>query len=431
VDGGPSDAELLLASVHQEISALKGDRRLREPGDGNRGRALYQHVLDLIGAAEHQLKKDPTEDAPGEIQESFDRLLRSLLQTLRSAHAAMPWLAGTRNPQINLGTLYFAEECAEILVGKSVDLVVVPDPEYMYSAQSWPFRRVVNKVSGFLPQATNRPVILRYPLSDDNRLLLHSIFSHELGHPAVQEFGLVAEALEKMEADGQFEAELEKTAGEVFPAVSSSTRAKTLRQWLRSWAEEAICDHLAIGVAGPAYLWAFAGFVMPLSYDSPSPSHPPNTVRVNLMLEQLTAHEWDPYLQERAGGLLRWLEDVGANAKSDMEPPFDFLRDQLLRHGALCREIAKKVIGHNRLAPAVTVREADSAEKLLDDLILPVGEDPVLEPRGILLGGWQRALAAHGGTASGIVSSLADRQLQDLVGKAIELSVVASCWEDE
>ncbi len=430
MDGGTSDVELLLASVRQEIAALEADQRLKEPDDGNRGRALYHHIRDLLGAAEHQLTKKPEEGAPDHAEESFDRVLRTLLQTLRQAHAAIPWLVATRDPQVNPGTLYLAEECAEILVGSDIDLVVVADPEYMYSAQSWPFGRVVEMVSGFTPTARSRPVILRYPLSDDNRLLLHSIFSHELGHPAAQERGLVETILAALESRNEFQVGLQTTAAEVFPGATGATPAQMLRGWLGNWFEETICDHLAIELTGPAYLWAFAGFVMPLSYDSPSCTHPTNTVRVRLMLEHLAARGWEEYLRKRTPDLLRWLQDVSASAEGRMDPPFTFFRDQLLEHRKLIQGVVERVVGDGRLEPVKTVAESDAAEALLDDLILPVGESPRLQPRSILLGGWQRALATYGDRPEGVVASLADRPLQDLVGKAIELAVVSRCWEE-
>lgn len=429
MDGGASDLELLLASVRHEIKSLKSDPRLKKLERGNRGRDLRQHVLDLIAAAEHQLEADPSDDPPPNIQESFDRVLRFLVLNLRSAHAAMPWLAATRSPQINLGTLYLAEECAEILVGKNVDLVIVPDPEYMYSAESWPYQKAVEWVAGFSAKTANRPVVLRYPLSDDNRLLVHAIFAHELSHPAVQEHELVDAALHHIENDSRFEEELVATVEKVFPNVPRSMRARTLRQWLPRWVEETLCDHLAADLTGPAFLCAFAGFVMPISYDAPSPSHPPNTVRAKLLLEQLRARGWAEYLELRMPQLTSWLDEVAADAEGPLAPAYSFLRDQLLQYAEVFRETSRRRVGGRQLTPTEAVPEANQAQELLDELILPVGETPCLMPRSILLGGWQHAIARYGDSPNGLVRGLADPQLQDLVGKAIELSVVVSCWE--
>ena len=72
--------------------------------------------------------------------------------------------------------------------------------------------------------------------------------------------------------------------------------------------------------------------------------------------------------------------------------------------------------------------EADEAAHLIQHLILPVGLDEPLKPRSILLGGWQEAFRRHGDTPEGIVAALSDTRLQDLIGKAIELSVVSETW---
>lgn len=72
---------------------------------------------------------------------------------LRGAHAALPWLVATRTPNVNLGSLYVTEECARILVGANVDLIVVPDPEFMYSTTSWPFSAVIHSTSGCVEQS--------------------------------------------------------------------------------------------------------------------------------------------------------------------------------------------------------------------------------------------------------------------------------------
>jgi hypothetical protein len=434
VDSEPGDVELLLASVDHEVAALRRDRRLSKAFDGNRGAALRQHVLDLIEAAEHRLSQKPMGEVPPAVAESFSRSLRDLMLNLRAAHAAMPWLAATQKPQVNLGSLYLTEEFAEILVGQSLDLVLVPDPEYMYSTESWPFLAVVERVSGFTPKTARRPVVLHYPLSDNNRLLLHAIFSHELGHSAVQEAGLVAKVASSLEEDDDYQRDLIAVVTalrKVWPANTDSKTARTLQAWLNCWIEELLCDHMAIATAGPSYLWAFAGFVLPLSYGSPYSTHPPNTLRTKLALDQLGSNGWTPYIHEKAPGISRWLSAVAVDTSDDLGVAFNFLRDQLVRRSDLLRDASEEVVGSAAVRPNTTVSESDEAVTLLRRLILPVGSENPLAARSILLGGWERAIEIHGDSPAGLVAALANVQLQDLVGKAIELSVVSACWEEE
>lgn len=393
---------------------------------------MRRHVLDLIGAAEHWVQLKPDSDAPPFRQESFSRTLRNVMLNLREAHAAMPWLAATRAPLINLGSLYLAEEIAQILVGKDLDLVIVPDPEYMYATQSWPFREVIDRAEneGFEPKTTQRPVVLHYPLSDSNRLLLHAIFGHELGHSAVQQKDLVQQVYSKM-LDGQFLRELGAVVKTIWPNTSPEKSVRTIGEWLKAWIEELLCDHLAAQVVGPSYLWAFAGFVMPLSYGDPQQSYPPNTVRLRLLLEQLDDLGWNDFLDQVAPNSTVWLKQVGNDSDAQLGQPFDFLRDQVIRHAPTMREAAAALAGANQLKPNPTIGEVDEVVSLLDQLVLPVGSNPPFAPRAILLGGWRKALAKHGDEPQGLIAGLDDTQLHDLIGKAIEMSVVVSCWEQQ
>src|SRR5262245_54729238 len=84
-------------------------------------------------------------------------------------HAALPWLGATRTPSVNLSSPHVTEECAGILVGTNVDLIVVPDPEFMYSTTIWPSSAVVNTTSGFTPN-TRRPIVLNDPLESGSRI---------------------------------------------------------------------------------------------------------------------------------------------------------------------------------------------------------------------------------------------------------------------
>jgi hypothetical protein len=81
------------------------------------------------------------------------------------------------------------------------------------------------------------------------------------------------------------------------------------------------------------------------------------------------------------------------------------------------------------LDPKASEPEATEAADLLERLILPVGLDGALQPRSILLGGWQEALRKTGDRPEGLIKALEDHRLQDLVGKAIEMSTVSSSWK--
>lgn len=326
------------------------------------------------------------------------------------------------------------EECARILVGADVDLVVVPNPQFMYATTSWPFSAVIEHTPGFAPTTTRRPIVLNYPLSDSDRLLLHPIFAHELGHASVHEHNLVAAVETKLDSDSDFESALQQTVDAIsanLPAVAQTQISGMLRGLLRGWIEELLCDHLAIEATGPAFVWAFAMFVMPFSYGEPGSEHPPNTVRMRLALDHLSRRGWRPYMERVAPGITAWLDGIAEDAGGDLEIRFAFLRDQLLAHASVLQEIAIERIGSAALDPPALEIEANQASELLSRLILPVGLDDSLDGRAILMGGWQQAFSEHGDSPSGMVKALADDRLQDLIGKAIEMSAVVETWEPE
>jgi hypothetical protein len=429
VDGDPNDLQLLVASATQEVKALRGDPRLA-PLPGSRGAALRDHVLDLLGAVEHRIAQQPAPGTPQTVRSAFARSLRQSIVVLRGAHAALPWLAATRSPTLNLGSLYMTEECARVLVGADVDLVVVPNADYMYSTTSWPFGAVIDSTSGFTAKATRRPIVLNYPLTDSDRLLIHPIFAHELGHASVNEHGLVQQVESALSGDAAFVTAFQTavvTMGTTWTS-SPSTIAGTLRTYLRGWVEELLCDHLAIEAMGPAFLWAFVPFVVPLSYGEPGLSHPPNTLRLRFAIDHLDRRGWRPYMQRVAPEVTMWLDSIAADAGAALPTHFNFLRDELLAHANVLQDAAIARAGGETLDRTIAEPESDEAARLLERLILPVGLTSALQPRSILLGGWQEGLREHGDSPEGIVTALCDSRLQDLVGKAIEMSVVSAAW---
>jgi hypothetical protein len=433
VDGNRDDLELLLATTRQEVAALRKDRRLA-PIEGSRGAALREHVLDLLGAFDRRLSETPSTDAPDPVRKAFARSLRQSMVVLRGAYAALPWLAATRQPTVNLGSLYLTEELAVALVGEDVDLVVVPNPEAMYSTTSWPFSAVIDGTPGFQPSATRRPIVLNYPLSDGDRLLLHPLFAHEIGHASVQEHNLVSLVERRLNDDQEFIDAFEEVVAVMAEqwTTDEATIARTIEVRLRTWIEELLCDHLATEAMGPAFLFAFVCFVMPLSYGEPGHAHPPATLRVRLMLEHLERRGWGTYLGSVAPRVEEWLktirDDASASFTGAFADVFTFFRSQLTRNASIIQDTARERLDRHWLDPAITVSEANEVARLLDASILPVGLDQPIPGRAIVLGGWQAALRHHGDRPEGLVHAVADRRLQDLVGKAVEMSTVVSSW---
>ena len=430
--GSPYDLDLLLAVAREEIEHLRADPRLGEV-QGTRGEALREHVLDLYAAVETRLENRPASTASAQVRDAYARSLREAIIAVQSSHAALPWLAASRSPRLNLGSLYLTEECARTLVGSEVDLVVVPNDRFMYSVVSWPFLPVVQGAPGYVAATARRPIVLNYPLSDSNRLLLHPVFAHELGHPSVQEHRLVEAAEQELAADAEFVIAFHQTIATLqdqFPHAPESELSGLVRRRLRFWLEELLCDHLALDFLGPAFLWAFSQFVMPLSYNRPADKHPPNTLRIQLGLLHLTDRGWRPYMETVAPQVTGWLDEIAADTNTQAFGPAEiFICSQLSRRSDVLRSLAAERVGTEQLDVDEAEREAAQAVELLQELILPIGLDDTLTSRAILMGGWQFAFQKHGDSSGGMVRALRDVALQELVGKAMEMSTVSTAWK--
>jgi hypothetical protein len=154
-------------------------------------------------------------------------------------------------------------------------------------------------------------------------------------------------------------------------------------------------------------------------------------MRMRLVVKQLTERGWRKYLDRVAPNVMRWLDEVAIDATAPAQLPFLFLRDQLLAHDQILRDVAAARAGTGALLRKSAEAGADEAARLLAETILPNGIDSPLDGRSILLGGWQHAFTEHGDGPDGIIAALTDSQLQELVGKAIEMSVVARIWEGD
>jgi hypothetical protein len=301
----------------------------------------------------------------------------------------------------------------------------------MYSTVISPFDEVINQTRGFTPKTAGRPIVLNYPLCDADRLLLHPIFAHELGHASVRVHGLVDTVAAQLDEQPAFISAHESAVARM---ARGSGRSETdasgvLQGVLNSWIEELLCDHLAIEAAGPAFMWAFALFVMPRGYGRPGAEHPPNTLRMKLALNHLSRRGWREYMERTAPGITAWLDGVASDVTNPLEPHFAFLRDQLIAYDELLQDAAIERAQGGAFELHRAEPGAHEAAELLQQLILPVGFDTPLDARTILLGGWQQALREHGDTPAGLVAAAGDRGLQELVGKAIEMSTVATAWE--
>ena len=433
MDGDTANLGFLVSRARREIALLRTDERL-VAAPGTRGAALHQHVLDLIGAVEHRLVARPAATASMTRRKAFARTVRQAIVELQSAHRALPWLSATRHPHLNLGSLYLTEEFAAGLVGADVDLVVVPDSEYMYSTTSWPFRRYIEAVPGFSAATRRRPIVLNFPLTDAYRVFLHPIFAHELGHSSVELYGLDKQVIARMKATGGYSSRFEQAVETVLaqvPGADPLAIEDQIDAMLKDWCTEVLCDAMGIEIAGAPFLYALATFLMPLGYGEPGSEHPPNTVRIRLAIDHLFARGWEAHLRAKVPGILGWLETIAADAVAPLHDPSLFLRELIVAHAGDVRDVAASRVGADAVDVPGCVDAATRTVELLRLHILPVEKEGVPGRRGILCGGWLRAFEQHGDSPEGLVAAIADDGLQELLGKALELATVVEAWNAE
>jgi hypothetical protein len=213
------------------------------------------------------------------------------------------------------------------------------------------------------------------------------------------------------------------------PTATVAQIEARIDEWLADWCTEVLCDALGIEIAGPAFLYALAAFLMALGYGEPGSSHPPNTLRMKLVLDHLRARGWGPHLAATTPGLLAWFDSIAGDAGGSLRDPSQFIRDRLLAHADDLRQLVATRVGTASLDATECMAAAAKASELLRLHILPVELEGRLDRRGILTGGWHVAIEQHGDTPDGLVAAISDDHVQDLIGKALELSTVVEAWE--
>ncbi len=432
MDGDAADLSLLDAHISRHLELIGSDRRMERPPT-SRGQALHQHISDLLECVKQQLGDPPAEDSGTSSFRSYARKLRIAAGEVQAAHSALPWLEATSTPRLNLGSLYHAEEMARDIVGSAVDLVVVPDAEFMYSTTWWPFQSYLAANPTFTPQGTHRPIVLNFPLTDADRVLQHAILAHELGHSAVDEYQFAHKALTAILDDAKTAASYEVVITETAAdrQVPAADVEEELISKLFAWTTELLCDALAVEWCGPSFAFALAAFAMPMGYNRPGDEHPSNALRMRLVLDHLRLRGWDGVLQDRTPGLVAALDAIAdCDDSSEFEALSHFSHDLLRSNAAVFRKISQERIGDRAPSVDETAESAKSTLALLTHDILPVEiNGRCLDRRGIVLGGWWAAVNRHGDRPSTLDRAIGDDQLQEMLGKALELSVMVESWD--
>lgn len=431
----------VLASARRTLGQVRVDARVAKPAPG-RGAALADHVQHMIGIIETRIDAAAASYPAVHLPAAQDAVIRNLwlyTQLARALHESLPWLDRPSGGTLDLGTSYFIDEMALAIVGTGVETVAVPSPTYMYSTLSWPFRLTALQHLKVDVATGTRPIVLFFPLKESDSVLFHAVFAHELGHAAVDEHKLVDAVLTPIQADPTFLASLAQAAA-FFQAtfgLDATAAERVARARLAGWTEELLCDAVALHYLGPSYLFGFTGFVLASNWTDPQPTHPPPTLRVGLLMEQLTTLGWDVWLQAARPDLWAWFEWVRATLLPPMSPDNEFLRDVANERSDAIRATAQARVGGATYVPATFAPHETDLAALLQRRILPaeLAGAPV-DRRNILLAGWMYSLVSNpDGTPrvdapAALSDALTEIGLQRFIAKALELSTVAETWSE-
>ncbi len=445
MDVAQSDFEFLKSSVLRASADLRLTLSAADLGEPVRGVYVLRHALAALVEVDASVRRL---DALPEASESASldhrtKAMRFLADQVRAVHAAAPWVEALRARSLPLGLVYFVEEAA-VALGLDVDVLLNPDPIYMYSADVEPFRGWVSPVAN-----EPRPIIISFPSREAPSLFLNALFVHELAHVAVEEGGMIDRVVDshsdllkpeneqyKTAIDWYVAGRLGELGGELGGDALETARdqfakdgADVLRALIDAWLEEFLCDALASGYLGPSYLFACADFLYSASVVSTARAHPPETLRLKLVLSSPEQAEWALLLNERAGRTIEWLSAVGDREWEG--DPFEILAGGFaIAAASTIHAAAVERLQHSIFSPDAFAGVQDELLELLDYGILPVQLDhllPVPAPP-ILLAGWLHEFAKKGDAPATVARALTNRRLQAFLTKAIEMSALASRW---
>jgi hypothetical protein len=428
-----SDFDFLVATVERCISQLRA--RVEPASKDGRGTELREHMEEALSAIEDRVTTSQGRfgAAVKDVErESVIDSMRLLSRTTVSMHEAADWLNAARDSDVHIGVHYFVDEAAAAIVGIDTDVILVGDAAYQYATVSWPFALILARLKR-TSEVAARPIVLFFPPQEMQTALLHSLLAHELAHAAVDQHRLVEGVLKNHRDTAAFRKDFKEVAQWLADSYSITLPEARFRLngHLDSWTTERLCDAIAIEYLGPTYVLAFAAVVLATSWSEPSQTHPPTTLRIAAMLEQLRLRGWDQLLQTAIPRTFSWLEGVGS-APMPRPPQHErFLIDWTHKFAADIDAAAVSRLGSSAYSPREFDAVSPEISELLELEILPsqLLDREAIDRRAILLAGWLQVFELHGDSPSSIAKGNLNDKFQDFLGTAMEMSVILETWK--
>lgn len=324
------------------------------------------------------------------------------------------------------GLLYLVDLLIEDLLKASADPVIHLDASYMYSTQRLLGRwEALSSELGVAWTQPTEPIIFNLPGLEPTNALLSPVLAHEVGHSVIQKNDLVnalGTALDPAPLDHLVKKYEADDAG--------ADPADAFRQFA-AWAEELLCDALATELTGPSFAFSVAVFFPASSAGLSGPEHPDPAQRFDLALKQISMNGWRPALDRLCPDVMSWLDAVALTPPTLVVTP----REEFLR-GLVELAIPEIItIAHHYVDTPLEWGDYEPHEGQLATF-LQAGIPPAefsgqsADPWHIIAAVWLHGMLVHGATASGLVSTVRDKDLSRFALKSIEMSRVLRLWRD-
>jgi hypothetical protein len=268
------------------------------------------------------------------------------------------------------------------------------------------------------------PIVFFVPDLDPDNPMYLPILAHEVGHQAISQADLGNNVMAACAGELQplFEAAL---------ASDSSLQSHVLRQQLRGWVDEMICDALATALCGPGFLFASVTFLPVSSVGNADSTHPFPHERVRLTLDLLHHLGWGALLTDETPQVLSWLDSVCVRRQAGSAKE-TFLLEAL---DVVAPHIRTVALGHLHgacLAPGEFSELYVELRKLLDKGVPPAQVDGgSVSHWHVVVAAWLLRIVVGGDSPRAVAQGPNDQLTNGRVLKAIELSRILQLWEEE
>lgn len=431
-----SDFSFLVATAERGIADFRRALHRVRLGKRERGAQFVAAAEALLSAIEEGVRRREQEfpNAGDETdKESLVRAMRQITNDIRKVHSTTPWIEAAHASRLPLGLVYFVDEMATALLREHPDVITVPSPSYMYSTQHKPFGPELDALQH--PYPDGMPIIVHYPAQETESLFLHLLIAHELGHSVIRERDLLPKVADRAVGSVDIPRRLGDAVKQAvdIEQMDAFDATGSIGACFVRWLTEAVCDALALAFLGPSFLLSVTTFLTPFAGPRPSRTHPPNNLRMQLLLGYADIWGWRPLLEEKLPATLAWFDAIASEGMdSEGKTYFDTLGSLIGDLAPTIESVVSEHLGESLFTPGLYRAQESDIDAFLDLEILPAqqpGGAP-FDRRAILLAAWLHMFGEKGATPDKLPQVVGERGFQGFLAKALEMSAVLERWPE-